>query len=181
MTIAGTANCDTRPDFTSYVAARRPALLAAAHGITGDRHSAEDLLQTTLARVYLSWDKIRDHRAADAYVRRAMVNQHHSWWRRGWRRHENVVADPAEAETAAAVVDPDLAEDERARLWRMVRGLPERQRAAVVLRYYEQLTEAETAQVLGVSVGAVKSNTSRGVAALRRQVAAQAGVPAPAA
>ncbi len=150
-------------DFSSFVAARRPALLRVARSITGDAHAAEDLVQSALVSVLPRWGGLRERRAADAYVHRAMVNQHTSWHRQPWRHRERCVdelPEPVSAEPAAH--DDDL--------WPLVRALPAQQRAAVVLRYYEGLSVADTAQVLGCTTGTVKSNTSRGLAALRRLV-----------
>ena len=169
-------------DFATYVATRRAALLRAATAITGDPHSAEDLLQSALASVCSRWESLRDHRAADAYVRRAMVNHHASWYRQAWRRHERSFGQLPEPQrrwadgatgAAAAAGDhgsPDGGAHGGRSLWPLVAGLPPRQRAAVALRYYEGLSEAETARVLGCSLGTVKSNTSRGLATLRRLV-----------
>jgi RNA polymerase sigma-70 factor (sigma-E family) len=157
-------------DFATWVAARRPALLRAAHGITGDADSAEDLLQTALASVLPRWGTLRDRRAADAYVRRAMVNHHHSWYRQAWRRSERPMAEPPDRPTPDAAIelsDPAL----RATLWELVLQLPPRQRACVVLRHYEGLGERQTADALGCSLGHVKSATSRGLATLRDRLA----------
>jgi RNA polymerase sigma-70 factor (sigma-E family) len=148
-------------DFASYVAARRPVLLRWARAVTGDPHTAEDVLQTALVRVLAHWDDLRDKGAADAYVMRTVVRQHASWHRQPWRRGEV---------TVAAVPDTEQARD----LWALVGELPAQQRAAVALRYYEQLSVAETAAVLGCSTGTVKSNTSRGLATLRRLAAGSA-------
>lgn len=162
-------------DFASYVAARRPALLGWARAVTGDPHTAEDVLQTSLVRVLARWDALRDKAAADAYVRRTIVRQHVSWHRQPWRRGEvSVAAVPDRTGTSAAgtagCAAAVCAERDRD-LWALVEELPAQQRAAVVLRYYEQLSVAETAAVLGCSTGTVKSNTSRGLAALRRLAA----------
>ena len=173
---------DVDVDFSEYVAARQQALLRTAYVLTGDRHSAEDLLQSALAKAYLSWGRLRDPRAADGYVRRIMVNEHTSWWRRAWRRRESsteVVPEPrpdggsAAAGFGGAAVDATGAYGEHDAMWTLVQVLPPRQRAAVVLRFYEDLSEAETARMLGVSVGTVKSQTSRAVAALRAQLATE--------
>lgn len=159
---------DPPVDFASYVSERRAVLLRTAWSITGDQHSAEDLVQSALASVCSQWESLRDPRAADAYVRRAMVNQHASWWRVPWRRRERPFG---------ALPEPDArwGGDQRPEsglgLWPLVAALPPRQRAAVVLRYYEGLSEAETARALHCSLGTVKSNTSRGLATLRRRVA----------
>lgn len=156
------------PDFASYVAARRPALLRWARAVAGDPHSAEDLLQDSLVRVLPRWDGLREGAAADAYVRRTITRQYVSWQRQPWRRDE--VAAATVPETAPAPRQ-DVTVEQAARLWDLVLALPPQQRAAVALRYYEQLSVAETAAVLGCSTGTVKSNTSRGLAALRRLAA----------
>ncbi|HEY7042218.1 MAG TPA: SigE family RNA polymerase sigma factor, partial [Nocardioidaceae bacterium] len=141
--------------------------------------SAEDLLQTTLATVYVRWSRIRDRRAADAYMRRAMVNQQISWFRQKWRTCERPTDDLPER-------PHDWDHDshhrwDRGELWPFVTALPARQRAVVVLRYYEDLSEAETARVLGCSIGTVKSQTNSGLAKLRRMARESglgtAGVP----
>ena len=155
-------------DFEAYVAQRRPALLRWARVVAGDPHAAEDLLQDSLVRVLPRWDSIREGAAADAYVRRTITRQYVSWQRRPWRRDEVAVAWlPEPVSTGDALADPY----EAGLVWRLVLTLPARQRAAVVLRFYEQLSVAETAAVLGCSTGTVKSNTSRGLAALRRRAA----------
>jgi RNA polymerase sigma-70 factor (sigma-E family) len=171
------------PDFGDYVAARRPVLLRAAMAMTGDRDAAEDLLQTALTNTYVAWPRIRDTGAADAYVRRAMANQTTSWWRQRWRHCEvstDQVPEPRRAPTCPVALGPGAAvpADERAYVWQLVQTLPPRQRAAVVLRYYEDLSEAEAARVLRCSIGTVKSNASRGLATLRQRVTAGRAAPA---
>ena len=165
-----TAQAVAIDEFATWVAARRPALLRAAIAITGDAATAEDLLHTALASVLPHWGSLRDRRAADAYVRRAMVNHHRSWYRQGWPRLERPVdrlPERADVDRALEQVDPAL----RATLWELVLALPPRQRACVVLRHYEGLGERETAEALGCSVGHVKSATSRGLAKLRARLA----------
>ena len=149
-------------EFREYVAARGPALLRAATQLTSDRAEAEDLLQAALAKTYLAWDRINDRASVDGYVRRAMVNTQISWWRR--RKLEIYPTDEL----------PDQPVDDHTRrsemhdaLGRALDRLPPRQRLAVVLRYYEDMPEAEIAEVLGVSVGTVKSTVSRAMARLR--------------
>lgn len=155
-------------EFTAYLAARQPALLRTAYLLTGDRDQAEDVLQTALAKLYLSWDKVRDRGAVDAYVRRIIVNENNSVWRRGWKRREHATDVVPEGAPHLDAYDEGTADA----LWQVVRTLPRRARAVVVLRYYEQLTEAETADVLGISVGTVKSQTSRALATLRERTPA---------
>jgi RNA polymerase sigma-70 factor (sigma-E family) len=151
-----------RERFDAYVGARSAALLRTAYLLTGNRADAEDLLQTTLAKTYLSWDRIRDRDALDGYVRRVMVNTQNSFWRR--KRPEALYDDVPERAGRDAHADADLHDA----LWKALRGLSNKQRAMVVLRYYEDLSEAETAALLGISVGTVKSTTSRALAALRQ-------------
>lgn len=151
------------PDFREYVAARNGALLRVAYLLTGDRQDAEDLLQTALAKVYLAWPRIRDKGAVDGYVRRVLVNTQTSFWRR--RKVDEYPAEelPEVPTIRDATADCDL----RDAMWAALARLPRRQRAMVVLRYYEDMTEVETAEVLGISVGAVKSGVSRAMAKLR--------------
>lgn len=160
------ARVTTDGDFAAYVAARLPALLRFAHALTGNRDDAADLVQDTLLKVGLHWERIRRDDAAgvDAYVRRAIANGRVSRWRR--RRGETLVADVPER--VAAHVDPL----EHEPLWQALRGLPARQRAVIVLRYYDDLTEAEIAATLGISTGTVKSQASRAMATLRTRLGA---------
>ena len=152
-------------EFSAYMAARQPSLIRTAYLLTGDRHQAEDLVQTSLAKLYLAWDKVRDRESVDGYVRRILVNENNSLWRRAWKRKE-VTTD--EVPEQAHVTDRHD-HGERSALWDFVQKLPKKARAVVVLRYYEELTEAETADLLGISVGTVKSQTSRALAALRER------------
>lgn len=150
-------------DFEAWMIARQRKLLATAYLLTGDPHSAEDLVQTTLAKVYLAWDRVSQAQSVDAYARKMLVNEHTSGWRRLWR-HREVVTDTSDHDVP---MHGEQYDGVRETLWEAVRGLPERQRAVVVLRYYEQLSEKETADVLGVSTGTVKSQASRALASLR--------------
>lgn len=152
-------------EFEDWLTAREPALQRTAYLLTGDVHTAKDLVQNTLAKMYLAWPRIsrRDH--VDAYARRVLVNEHRSTWRRAATRRE--VATDVMPETPAAAIDYDGLKEA---VWRFVARLPPRQRAVVVLRFYEQLTEAEIAELLGISVGTVKSQSSRALAALRRHL-----------
>jgi len=151
-------------EFAAYMAARQPSLLRTAYLLTGDRYAAEDLVQTALAKLYLSWDKVQRRDSVDAYVRRILVNEHNSLWRRGWKRREHASGDLPETQHTDT-----YDEGQRGALWEAVQTLPRRARAVVVLRYYEQLSEAETADVLGISVGTVKSQASRALATLRER------------
>ena len=157
------------PGFRDYVTARSRSLLRTAYLLTGNRADAEDLVQAALAKTYLAWDRIEDRGALDGYVRRAMVNTHISWWRR--RRLEEYPTDEIPDQ---AVADHAGSSDLQDTLRRAVDRLPQRMRAAVVLRYFEDMTEAEVASVLGVSLGTVKSTVSRAVAKLRIDAELQA-------
>src|ERR1700757_5061651 len=151
-----------RVAFGEYVRTRSQALLRAAQALTGNRADAEDLLQATLVKAYQSWDRIDDQAALDTYVRRVMVNTHISGWRR--RRIDEYPTDelpdsPADDHT----YDSDLHE----LVQRAVDRLPRRMRAAVMLRYYDDMSEPEVAAALGVTIGTVKSTVARAVAKLR--------------
>jgi RNA polymerase sigma-70 factor (sigma-E family) len=156
-------------EFSAYMEARQASLLRTAYLISGDRHTAEDLVQTALAKLYLAWDRVEDRGSLDGYVRRVIVNENNSLWRRPFKRREHATDQLPER---AAPTSPGGRDDA---LWELVQTLPKKQRAAVVLRYYEELSEAETAEVLGVSVGTVKSQTSRALAALRARTGDLAG------
>jgi RNA polymerase sigma-70 factor (sigma-E family) len=150
------------PEFRDYVRSRSRALLRTAYLLTGNMADAEDLLQSALAKTYLAWDRIEDRGALDGYVRRALVNTHISWWRR--RRLEEYPTDEIPDQ---AVVDHSVSSELQESLRRAIDRLPQRMRAAVMLRYYDDMSEAEVAEVLGVSLGTVKSTVSRAVAKLR--------------
>ena len=153
---------DNDPGFGAFVAARSASLHRIAYLLTGNIADAEDLVQSVLAKTYLAWDRIEDHAKIDGYVRRAIVNTHISWWRR--RRIDEYPTDEIPDRPAAdAFGDSDLHDAIR----RAIDRLPQRMRAAVLLRFYEDLTEAQIAERLGVSLGTVKSTVSRAVAKLR--------------
>jgi RNA polymerase sigma-70 factor (sigma-E family) len=149
-------------EFREYVATRGPALLRTAMLLTTDRTEAEDLLQSALAKTYLAWNRINDRAALDGYVRRAMVNTQISWWRR-----RKLEVYPTDELPDQPIDDHTLRSELHDLLGRALGKLPERQRAAVMLRYYEDMSEAEVAEVLGISVGTVKSTVSRAMAKLR--------------
>ncbi|MGW5327417.1 SigE family RNA polymerase sigma factor [Streptomyces sp. NPDC004014] len=154
------------PSFASYVRARQPVLLRTARSLTANPSDAEDLLQTALAKTYVAWERIEDHRALDGYVRRALLNTRTSQWRK--RRVDEFACDELpEPEPAPGAGDPAERQALHDAMWRAIARLPARQRAMVVLRYYEDLSEAQTAEVLGVSVGTVKSAVSRALGKLR--------------
>lgn len=151
----------TPAGFEDFVVTRSPRLLRTAFLLTRDWALAEDLLQTALARAWEAWARLDGD--PEPYVRRILVNAYASSWRRSWRG-ELPTADLPEP---AGVDDPHGGFDDRDRLWRALGRLPRRQRAVLVLRYFEDLTENEIADALGCSVGTVKSQASRAVAKLR--------------
>jgi RNA polymerase sigma-70 factor (sigma-E family) len=154
------------PSFASYVRARQPVLLRTARSLTANPSDAEDLLQTALAKTYVAWERIEDHRALDGYVRRALLNTRTSQWRKR-RVDEFVCEELPEPEPVRGGDDPAEQQALHDAMWRAIMKLPARQRAMVVLRYYEDLSEVQTAEVLGVSVGTVKSAVSRALSKLR--------------
>lgn len=154
------------PSFTAYVRDRQPVLLRAARSLTANQSDAEDLLQAALAKTYTAWERIENHRALDGYVRRALLNTRTSQWRKR-KVDEFVCEELPEPEPMADAADPAEQQALRDALWRAVMKLPARQRAMLVLRYYEDLSEVQTAEVLGVSVGTVKSAVSRALGKLR--------------
>jgi RNA polymerase sigma-70 factor (sigma-E family) len=162
------------PSFRDYVRSRRHALLRTAYLLTGNVADAEDLVQSALTKTYVAWNRIQDRSALDGYVRRAIVNTHISWWRR--RRLEEYPTD--EIPDQAVVDEPESSEMQES-LRRAIDRLPQRMRAAVLLRYYDDMTEAEVAEVLGVSLGTVKSTVSRAMAKLRIDAELQPELPGP--
>lgn len=151
-----------REGFDEFVAARSTALLRTAYLLTRDRGLAEDLLQTSLAKAWFSWGGIEGR--PEAYVRKILVNTYATWWRRRWNGEEPSDELP---ESGVERSGESARVDDRADLWHALGQLPKRQRAVVVLRYYEDLSEAETAELLGCSVGTVKSQASKALAKLR--------------
>ncbi|GIH15778.1 SigE family RNA polymerase sigma factor [Rugosimonospora africana] len=160
-----------RPEYDRFVAERSPRLLRVAYLMTSDWGTAEDLLQSALIKAWFAWSRVCGD--PEAYVRRIIVTTHISSRRR--RRTAEIPWDdpdsrrsPAGADLAGAY-SPDLAtqQAERDAVWQALRRLPRRQRAILVLRYLEDLTEAQTAQALGIAVGTVKGQASRALAKLR--------------
>lgn len=146
-------------DFEAFAASAMPALLRFGHVLTGDALRAEELVQQALVSTWIRWRRI-EHDQPHAYVRRAMVHAHTSWWRRA-NRESSLPTDYDRAAPEAG----DLAE--RDRTVAALRLLPPRQRAVIVLRYYEDLSEADIARTLGCSTGTVKSQSSRALRTLR--------------
>ncbi|MFF0313469.1 SigE family RNA polymerase sigma factor [Micromonospora sp. NPDC005252] len=154
-------------EFREFVAARSAALLRTAYLLAGDWATAEDLLQTALTKTYLAWKRLGGIEAVEPYARRVMVNTSTSWWRRRWHgeRPTEVLPERPGVDEIEQQLDRDL-------LWRHLRELPNRQRAVLVLRYYEDMSEAQTAALLDISPGTVKSQASRALATLRRRMGA---------
>jgi len=154
-----------RESFDEFVATRSTRLLRTAYLLTHDRALAEDLVQTSLAKAWFAWARIEGQ--PDAYVRRVMVNTYSSWWRRRWNGEEATAELPERGVGSGHRPADDVRVDDRTDLWRALARLPRRQRAVVVLRFYEDLSEAETAEIMQCSVGTVKSQASRALAKLR--------------
>ncbi|MEW1642566.1 SigE family RNA polymerase sigma factor [Streptomyces sp. NPDC091219] len=154
-------------DFETYATARWSWMLRFAYLLTyGDHHEAEDLVQTTLAKVYLRWDHVRALAAPDRYIRRALINNNTTRQRRR-RVVQLLTPQLSEPDTLADHVSDLDSYDTRTELLAALATLPPRQRAVVVLRYWECLSEQETADVLGCSAGTVKSQASRALKKLR--------------
>ncbi len=160
--------------FQAFVRSRWPGLVRTAFLCTGDRHLAEDVAQTALAKAYRSWSRVQRSDNPDAYVRRILISCHRDRFRKR-RVPEHLTDMPPDA----AVATDDMARaDEREVLAAALAGLPKRQRLVVILRYWEDLSESEVAQTLGCSVGTVKSQASKALCKLRA-VLGQSAVPAP--
>lgn len=152
--------------FRAFVDANGATLLHAARLLTGDHHRGEDLVQTTLTTLYLKWGRID---APLAYARKALVNAHIDSTRRRWWGERPTETMPETAEPGTT--DTVGASDQRDELRRLLAGLPARDRAVVVLRYYCDLSEQDTAAALGMPAGTVKSSCARALARLRVEVA----------
>lgn len=157
-------------DFAAFVVARSARLMHVAHMLCGDREQAQDIAQTALEKAYVRWDRIR---LADpfAYVRQVVVNE----CRMGWRRRSRgdlPLATVGEvdlgARSASYVEDPAVMVTQRVDLLAALAGLTRRERTVVVLRYVERLTEADTARIVGIAPGTVKSTLARARDKLRR-------------
>jgi RNA polymerase sigma-70 factor (ECF subfamily) len=155
-------------EFREFVAARSAALLRTAYLLAGDWATAEDLLQTALTKTFLAWQRLGHIESVEPYARRVLVNTATSWWRRRWHGER-----PTEVLPERSAPDQFEEQVERDRLWRHLRALPARQRAVLVLRFYEDLSEAETAALLNISPGTVKSQTFRALRTLRQRLGAE--------
>jgi RNA polymerase sigma-70 factor (sigma-E family) len=155
-----------RAEFSAFALARSGALHRAAYLMVGDAQLAQDLVQEALTRTYVAWPRLRDPRNAEAYCRKAITTTAISWFRRkGWRNEQPTETLPEGAGQRIAGHDASIVEQDA--LWRVLQTLPPRQRAALVLRYYEDLTEVQTAEAMGCAVGTVKSQVSAALAKLR--------------
>ncbi|MFZ2503283.1 MAG: SigE family RNA polymerase sigma factor [Nocardioides sp.] len=152
---------DKRADFDEFVVARSTSLLRTAYLLTRDHGLAEDLLQTALTKAWFAWGRIEE--SPEAYVRRILVNTYSTWWRRKWRGEVATETLPEGPTNVGEHGGVDTAAD----LWTAMSRLPRRQRAVVVLRYFEDCSEADTARILGCSAGTVKSQLSKALAKLR--------------
>jgi len=152
--------------FDEMVDAHARALLRTAYLLTGDAHLAEDLLQTALARTWTRWRTIRDTDRADSYVRPVMATTCTAWWRRRWRGE----VPTGELPDVPGIADAMAGIDHRDEMAHALSLLTARQRATVVLRFYEDLSEADIAVALGCRPGTVKSLLHRGLAELRKVV-----------
>ncbi len=161
----------TALNFDEWVEGRVAALLRFAYVVTGSQHAAEDAVQTALTRACEKWSRIRRADDPDAYVRRMIVNAHVSGWR-GWGRRQVAVADVRAhapgADHAEMVAGADA-------VWRMCLELPRRQRAALALRYYEDLDYPEIARVLGCAEATARSHVHRALTTLRARMDRQEG------
>ena len=156
--------------FADFVAARSAALHRAAYLMVGDAQLAQDLVQEALTKTYVAWPRLRDPSRVEAYTRKAITTTAITWFRKkSWS--ERTVATMPEDSRAGHADDVD----QRAWLWQALQELPVRQRAAIVLRYYVDLTEAQTADAMGCAVGTVKSQVSAGLLKLRVALADELG------
>ncbi|MEW2139895.1 SigE family RNA polymerase sigma factor [Streptomyces sp. NPDC005409] len=158
-----TPSATSEAEFTAYVQERRAALYATAFHLTGDRYEAEDLLQSALFSTYRAWDRISDKAAVGGYLRRTMTNLHISAWRRRKLNEYPTEELPETVSDTDAMRGTEL----RAVLWQALARIPEPQRTMLVLRYYEGRTDPEIAEILGISVGTVKSSIWRSLRRLR--------------
>jgi RNA polymerase sigma-70 factor (sigma-E family) len=156
----------TVPEYDDVYAALWPRLVRTAYAVSADRGVAEDAVQTAFGKAYRSWRRIAAMAAPEAYLRRMVLNEVLNDRRRARRLHEVTSAAPPDVATPG-VAEPELARDE---LWRAIVTLPPRQRAVLVLRYYEDLSEQQIADALGCRPGTVKSQASAALATLRSRL-----------
>ena len=164
------SRADDADDFERFARARLPALVRFAAAIAGDRLEAEDVVQSALARTWAAWPRVRRHDDPEGYVRRAITNEQIARWRRARRR------DALPRQRASFVEPPGEPDDG---LKAALAQLAPRMRAVVVLRYCEDRSEAETAEILGCSAGTVKSQASKALARLRAALAEESRTEEP--
>ncbi|MEV1315652.1 SigE family RNA polymerase sigma factor [Micromonospora arborensis] len=153
--------------YEEFADARLAPLLRYAVMLTGDPHQAQDLVQETMVRVQLNWRRVARADAPERYVRRMLTNQYVDWRRGSWVRRVLLRAEPDP--TLPVPTDHAQAAVDRDQIWSWLSRLPRRQRAALVLRYYEDLPDVEIADILGCAVGTVRSSISRALATLRAE------------
>ncbi|MFG2885855.1 SigE family RNA polymerase sigma factor [Streptomyces sp. NPDC048297] len=154
-------------EFQSFMVGRWPRLMRTAFLLTGEQHAAEDLVQSTLEQAFVAWRRVGAADDPEAYVRRVMINLHARKHRRRLKEFLAPRDDSGMVHEVAGTGDPIAQADDRGALLTALAQLPARQREAVVLRYWEDLTETQAAEAMGCSVGTVKSNTAKGIAKLR--------------
>ncbi|MET7284796.1 SigE family RNA polymerase sigma factor [Streptomyces sp. NPDC005573] len=154
-------------EFQSFMTGRWPRLLRTAFLLTGEQHAAEDLTQSTLEQAFSSWRRVGAADDPEAYVRRVMINMHARKHRRRLKEFLAPRDDSGLVHDVPDTGDRIAQADDRSALLKALAQLPPRQREAVVLRYWEDLTETQTARAMGCSVGTVKSNAAKGIAKLR--------------
>lgn len=153
------------PTIEEFVALRGEALVRFALMLAGSRHAAEDLVQSVLAKAIPRWSRVAGMERPEAYVKKMLINEHLSWRRRLW--HGEVPTASPGAAAPPAVGDGADEHADREAAWALLGRLPARQRAVLGLRYYEDLTDAEIADILGCRASTVRSQAARGLAALR--------------
>lgn len=150
-------------DFDQWVVVTSPALTRYAHAVTGSRSLGEELAQEALVRVYTRWESVRDHPAPEAYARKIVSNLYLTWWRRIGRREVTT----CQRDTTPVELDPL---DTRASLWQACLDLAPRQRAAIVLRFYEDLSFEEVGQIMGTTSSTARSQVTRALQSLREMM-----------
>ena len=163
-----------RAEFSDFAVARAGSLHRAAYLMVGDAQLAQDLVQEALTKTYVAWPRLRDRGNAEAYCRKAITTTAITWFRKkSWGER------PAEHVPDGTLAGHDSEVAQRDLVWRALTGLPPRQRAALVLRFYADLTEAQTADAMGCAVGTVKSQVSAGLAKLRDRLGDQVELVSP--
>ncbi|MBP2354326.1 RNA polymerase sigma-70 factor (sigma-E family) [Kribbella aluminosa] len=164
-----TSDRELAPSYVDVVRASERRLVRLGVMLTGNEHTAEDLVQTVLARAHRKWDRISAADRPEAYLRTMVLNEFLSW-RRLLKNNEVLLAEPIEL---PAYDDVGLRQAQRDATWQLLAKLPRKQRAVLVLRYYEDLPDGEIAEVLGVVAATVRSNAARALATLREHLTAE--------